>query len=212
MKKRLMPQIIFIHPFKTAGGSISKIIKQPDTKPFGWHLTAKYQIKRFNFDKCFVFATTRNPWDRLVSIWHYGQGNNRNWLGISSGMTFSNWIKIIHHWFRPKGMGVCLNSTLMCVSVNGQIKVDYFVNFHTLQEDIKMINMISGENKTLPHLNKTLHQEYQYYYNDETRDIVGKLYSDDIKYFGYCFEDKNVSNFERIVNKRKIKRFLTTFL
>ena len=42
----------------------------------------------------------------------------------------------------------------------------------------------------LPQRNKSEHKHYSHYYDDESVQLVSKIFNKDLKFFGYEFEDK----------------------
>ena len=66
-------KIIFVHAPRTSGTSIEKSILNgklvPDTMK---HLRASQFKKMFNeeWDKFYKFTIVRNPWDRIISMYH----------------------------------------------------------------------------------------------------------------------------------------------
>ena len=71
---------------------------------------------------------------------------------------------------------------------NGNLP-NYIGKIDTLQEDLdKICKDIGIEPVKLIHQNASPHRHYSEYYDDETRDIVAKIFAKDIKYFGWIFE------------------------
>jgi hypothetical protein len=70
----------------------------------------------------------------------------------------------------------------------GRPMVDYVGRFETLREDYEQIMKTVGASAELPFRNVTLHRPYASYYDDETRDLVAKLYEIDVRAFGYAFD------------------------
>lgn len=225
---KYMNPIIFIHPFKCAGTAISRLIPPPQhsKNPMykGWHFSV-YHYKRLGIDlkKYFVFTSTRNPWDRLVSMYTYGRNlvinaskkNKINsWNFIECDSTFKDWIhKIGNIKIKKINDGIGLNSIYGSMSLYGEILVDYIVNIHTIEEDIEVIKKISPiKFNNVPHVAPSKHDDYRSYYDYKEIEIVSKIYADDINYFGFCFEDKNKCNFSRIVNKSKIDNLFRKLL
>ena len=68
------------------------------------------------------------------------------------------------------------------------IKIDFIGSYENLNEDFKFVcNKIGIPQVELPYKNKTNHNYYTEYYNDETRNIVETKYAKDIEYFKYKF-------------------------
>lgn len=121
---------------------------------------------------------------------------NLNEIYISSGL--GNILPSL----KNKGPDPGLKNTIDCISINNSIGVDFIINLHTINEDWPVINNILKLNKEILHINKSIHEDYKSYYkNDKLIEIVYQIYKPDINYFKFRFEDKNYSDFSRIINK-----------
>lgn len=93
------------------------------------------------------------------------------------------------------------------IQIDGKIAVDYICNMHTYDQDFERIKYIFGKQE-LPHVNSTDHKDYRTYYNEEEVELVSRAFKSDIDFFGFDFEDKTRSNFQRVQNPAKMKKFL----
>jgi len=151
--------------------------------------------KKDEWKNYFKFTFTRNPWDRMLSLWSFiaislerhknGTLKNIEWINscIMECKTFKEYIKLTADW-----PGV--NNSLFHFAFDKDEKfVDFIGKFENLQEDFDTIcDKIGIPRQQLPHKNKTKHKHYTEYYDDETREIVAQKYAKDIEYFGYKFE------------------------
>ena len=161
--------------------------------------------KKDEWKHYFKFTFTRNPFDRLVSNWHYihksledykkilekhGSDfipNHIEWIQhcqmlTSECKTFKEYIKLSCAW--PTGNDSGLNFAFD----KDEKFVDFIGKFENLQEDFNIIcDKIGIPQQQLPHKNKTKHKHYTEYYDDETRELVAKKFAKDIEYFGYEF-------------------------
>jgi len=218
-------KLIYIHPPKTGGHSIIALWGKTSPMPESegryesqpvHHSIRFYEKFKFDLNHYFIFATTRNPWDRVVSAycWSKVYGGGRlpkniegkdcsfeeyiEWL-ISSRINISHDRNNVF-WSHP-------NSILDWVTINDQVSVDYFCNIHTFKEDFQFVLDTLGTNKILPHANKSSHDDYRKYYTDKLAEKVEFSFKKDIEYFKYKFDDKNYSDFNRIVNPEKIEKY-----
>lgn len=186
-------QCIFVHITKTAGTSIA-------TSLFGYlpyHYTAiDYRVifGRNTFNQYFKFAFVRNPWDRLYSAYRYlksGGWNNDDKLWAEKNINmYDSFNSFVKHWLSPENIKLHRHfwpqSRFICDSHN-RLLVDYLAYFETINDDYDVIRKKLGTGQNIGHHNANPGDSYRDVYNEETRNIVAKVYSTDIKLFGYDF-------------------------
>ena len=140
----------------------------------------------------FIFTFVRNPWDRLVSVYFYFKKQEL----IGQEISFENFIK--NNMFEdstPPRPELDESNSLKAHSLpqylyvedEGKKFVNFIGRFESLEKDWKIVAKKIGINDELPHENKTNHEHYTKYYNEEMKNIVAKKYKRDIELFGYKF-------------------------
>ena len=73
----------------------------------------------------------------------------------------------------------------------GRLLPDTILRQESLNDEWKaMFKKLGYKAPELPERNKSKHKHYSHYYNDESVQLVSKLFNKDLKFFGYEFEDK----------------------
>jgi len=67
--------------------------------------------------------------------------------------------------------------------------LDFIGRFENLEEDFKKLCEHIGVDLDLPHKGSTKRKAYAGYYDDETRQMVADMFSEDISQFEYTFEE-----------------------
>jgi len=134
-----------------------------------------------DFDSIYKFTVVRNPWDRVVSAFHYLQVYN-----FFSGMTFRDFV--ITALLR-KGAGIDRHFHHQHKSVffYKKMMVDDILKFENIIHDWRKAAFLIGCEGTLPHENRSCHQNYVECYDTETKSAVMNVYKKDIELFGYRF-------------------------
>jgi len=186
---------IFIHIPKTAGKSICKNIfhvKSVGHMPYVWYQgVAPEQCSEY-----LTFSVVRNPWDRVVSAYHYllrGGAIKRD-LGLSEIVgKYAGFDDFVRMWMCKENIENHIHFIPQHRFIENQygvIDIDYIGRFETLQSDI---NEVSGRLKdflspvVLEEINSSDRGDYRGYYSSEAKKIVEDLYSRDVSEFGYCF-------------------------
>lgn len=181
---------IFIHITKTAGTSVGRAIGLSAKD----HLTGKEIIAKIGkqkWESAYKFTVVRNPWDKVVSLYEYRRKKNKTKIA-SSGMTFTEWVKLTHGHARDPYYYNNIKSFQAQVEWlkddQDEIAIDFIARFESLKSDFDKIKSATGIRADLPHLNASTRESYQNYYTDETRELVARWYQEDIDLFGYTFE------------------------
>ncbi len=198
-------KIIFIHIPKTAGTSIENVLFKPKNKRASndlWggpnqyqsgalqHLMSSNIIKAIGmdvFNQYFTFSFSRNPWDKIVSQYHFTVQRRKDLqhkIGINENSSFKEYINKLF----SVDVYIQWEQQYKFLYIDGKCVVDFIGKFENLQQDFDIVcDKIGMSRQQLPHKNKSKHKHYTEYYDDETRQIVAEKYAKDIECFGYKF-------------------------
>ncbi|ECK7891618.1 alpha-2,3-sialyltransferase [Campylobacter coli] len=195
---------IFIHVPKVAGSSIERVIYQTDKWLVG-HVKAS-DLRNFDkdkFDSYFSFGFVRNPYDRVVSAYHYLKNDSPDPCDIKWGrlhinnLTFEEFILSLQdEEFKEEILSknhFSFQYKYLC-DKNMNILVNFIGKFEKLDNDFKKILNILRRKDSLVHINKSKHLNYRDYYNSQTYKIIREIYRDDFEIFDYDLEDKKYFN------------------
>jgi hypothetical protein len=200
-------RFIMIHVNKAAGTSMLRALGPLGTNPprdrlsrmkNKLHLTRDYRRKFFPthttakdarkalppevFDEFFKFAFVRNPWDWLLSTYHYlcNTPTHRHHRRVAAMGSFAEYVDF------EIARGVRSQSAFVCDG--DEVIVDYVGRFETIDEDFASVCRRVGADVSLPHVNRTTHNDYREYYDDRLAATVGEHWKQDVALFGYGFD------------------------
>lgn len=198
---------IFIHLPKCAGISVSKALFG---NLAGGHTRLEMHLNIFdpeNILNYFKFTIVRNPWDRLVSAYHFlekggFEPQDKKWFenNLRKYKDFDHfirdWLSEDNIWtwrhFRPQYS--------YFLDDNQKVPLDFIGYIENIDSDFELIcNKLGIENR-LKKLNKSSHKDYTEYYTEETKQLVADVYADDIHILGYTFDNSNLS--QQIKNRK----------
>lgn len=189
---------IFVHVPKCAGISVNKALYG---NLAGGHRTLDQYIRLFEPQALldyFKFTIVRNPWDRVVSAYHFLQrgGLNQhdaNWFNAELRQ-FDDFDSFVDNWlcienarswyhFKPQVDYIC--------SSESDLTLDFIGYFENIEADFKIIANKLGSNATLSQSNKSAHTDYRHYYSDQSAEKVAKVYQQDIEFLQYSFDSSH---------------------
>lgn len=189
----------FIHVPRTAGGSVVNELMKTDciilgheiTSPNYMHIT---EFRKFHKDKnSFLFATVRNPYDRLVSAYHYllkGGDNEMDKVDseeyISHYSSFEEFVKQSFKWNRKRRTmkQIHLIPQHYWLSKKKNVLVDRVFNFENLPELFDFLNK-EFDIKQVGHTHLSQHSNFEDYYSVKMKKIIFKAYESDFKLLKY---------------------------
>ncbi len=177
----------FIHINKTGGSSIKKTLKLPFC-----HYTAQESINKFGikeWERRFTFTAVRNPWDKVVSQYHYRIKINKSNLR-NKPIKFNDWIKLTfvdQDPFYLNNPKMFMPQTDWISDDTGKILVDFIIRFENLNDDFDKVCKKIGKSGKLKHIKSTKHKHYRDYYDENSKKIIETWFQKDIENFGYRF-------------------------
>ena len=137
----------------------------------------------------FSFCVVRNPWDRALSMYKHAILNDIKYAyGISEEDSFDAFCSILKERKDDPFFIASHKQSDWAFGGDEPSKILRFENLnHDYSEMLQEINIV-GINPSIPHLNKTEHEHYSNYYNDNTKKIISEVYEKDIDNFKYTFD------------------------
>jgi hypothetical protein len=187
---------IMIHIPKSAGTSVSRALYG---RPVGHYKASDYlAISRKEFKKYFVFSIVRNPWDRVVSAYSFAKQGGTDYVqplpnDIYKSPQFSDFKTFVMRWLAFQDLSKCdvvfQPQHIFVCDTDKHILVDYIGRYEALNDAIEYVSRQVNKSISIKALNKSERQtRYQDYYDDETKQMVARLYADDISIFSYSFD------------------------
>lgn len=191
-----------MHPGKTGGTSIEHTLKdlffpnnqltpQEENLNLMFGLSKKYNlflqhadlkfyknILNINLNEYKTITTVRNPYDRLVSCYHYN--------GKDKKFSFEDFI--VNHLEahieanNKKEYGINHFAPQVNFCKIDDYKVNHIIRLESFANDVKKINI-----DVKYHYSKTASRKknYKNYYNQKTKNLVYNLYKEDFEYLNY---------------------------
>lgn len=156
-------------------------------KRFRRHATAREARRHLParvYHGFFKFAFVRNPWDRMVSQYHYilrKTSHHRHKLVKSLG-GFEAYLKFEITRNKPLQKDFVTDA-------RGRLLVDFVGRFERLADDFASICNAIGIEAELPHACRTSHTNYRSYYDPRTIELVASHFGEDVDFFGYTFDE-----------------------
>jgi hypothetical protein len=179
---------IFIHVPKTAGNTIEFALPRNRTT----RGTKHYRLSELNKGGRYAFGFTRNPWDRMVSVYSFRcQKDNQNNKFNQERLREAGFEKaLLTGLLGQDNPPWCDNPSIKLTndSMFWLEGCDFIGRFENLQEDyLKICKTINVPIKPLGRRNQSIHKPYQEYYTDEMVEYVAIHHKPTIDRFGYTF-------------------------
>jgi len=144
-------------------------------------------VDQAQIEQYFVFTIVRNPWDRVVSYYHWLQDQKFDHpaVKIAQKGSFAEFLQntMIQRSFQHDGAAQYVSDQ------NGVEQCDLYLRLEHLAQDAQTLEHRLGiKLGDMPHDNKSQRdKKYAPYYDDKGRAIIATAFAQDIKRFGYRF-------------------------
>lgn len=144
-----------------------------------------------NIKDFFSFAIVRNPYEKVLSTYFYwtkvGNSRGRSDSFYKFTKKYPTFESFIMDYENSEALEIYQSSEYtqwkFITDIDDNIIIDFVGRFDNLEEDFKKIQLINGTKEenllTLPHLNKSKHDFWKTYYNDEMAEIIYEKWKDD---------------------------------
>jgi hypothetical protein len=138
-------------------------------------------------EQMFTFTLVRNPWDRIVSYYHWlrDQTFDHPAVSLARRLDFADFLS--HPQSQASLRAGAYGSYMK--TADGPERCSLYIRLEHFEEDAQLLWAHLGFEVPVPHLNRSNRPtDYRTQYSDTTRAIVADLCGEDIRRFGYCFE------------------------
>jgi hypothetical protein len=145
------------------------------------------------FEGFYKFAFVRNPWDHLVSIYHFMLSDPEipRHAEVKALTGFDAFVQWAIDQAAPFPKGITKLQSEMLTDRDGNLLVDFVGYYEALHQDFARVCQYVGIDAPLPHLNRSQHRDYRSCYNGHTRALVEEHFRPDIDLFGYTFDGRD---------------------
>ena len=122
----------------------------------------------------FRYGFTRNPWDRVVSLYHL--------LHPNEGRPFDDWVMEGMPGPAYEGIPIVSPTTVWLDGAN------FIGRFESRAYHLELLARLLGRPVPELHHGATERRPYTEYYDDHTRQVVALRFAPDLERFGYRFD------------------------
>jgi hypothetical protein len=133
----------------------------------------------------FCFTLVRNPWDRLVSYYHWLQGQTFDHPAVQLAKDLPFEAFCLHDMTAASFRANPAASYM--TDVTGTVRATAYIRLEHLDQDMSPLADHLGFAPELPHVNASDRSGYRDYYTRQMRDSVAAFCAQDIAQFGYAF-------------------------
>lgn len=151
--------------------------------------TIRGKIDPKAWDGYHKFSITRNPWDRVVSLFTWRTRNQRRAAGAADSdkpAHIDNLRRDFSHYVRTDW-----ETNDAFYFLDDRLCTDQMLRYEQLQDDVAALcHKLGLPHIELPRLKTGFRSDLHYsmYYDDETKAVVAARHARDIEEFGYRFE------------------------
>lgn len=132
------------------------------------------------------FTLVRNPWDRMVSYYHWLQMQRFDHRAVTLAQTLS-FAEFLSHEHTQSSLQAWPYARYM-TDVTGREQADFYLRLEHLDEDLAPLAARLGFDLEMPHANRSNRRDFRSYYSSDKVDLVARISAADIARFGYQFE------------------------
>lgn len=159
-------------------------------------LTMKSNLPEVVWRSYYKFSIARNPWDRMVSLFAWLTRNdpsNRPHKRFYHRLGFPfDEMRATRRLFSEFVQRNAETNDRFYV-IDGELCVDFVIRYESLSEDVDAVcHRVGIPQPKLPRLKSGIRPgtyHYSKYYDEETKTLVADLHQNDIRLFGYEFEE-----------------------
>lgn len=145
-------------------------------------------VSQDEIEAFFVFTLVRNPWDRMVSYYHWLQAQSFDHpaVALAAELPFAAFLA---HPQTAASLRAAPYGRYMR-DVTGQERATLYIRLEHLEEDMAPFVAHLGFRPEIARINASERRsDYRSYYDDATAERVAGLCAEDIARFGYRFDD-----------------------
>ncbi len=135
-------------------------------------------------DPAFIFTMVRNPWERMVSLYHWSreQTFDHPMIAVAKSHVFDEFLRA------PAVQAALRNDSASAYVTDraGQERCNAFVRLEHLETDLGPVEDHLGFKIDMPHVNRSTHPKPSELYTMETEALIAEIFADDIARFGYA--------------------------
>jgi len=143
-------------------------------------------ITQSDMDRLFTFTLVRNPWDRMVSYYHWlrAQSFDHPAVGLAQSNTFDAFLNapLTAATFRGNPFASYMTDSA------GRVHADLYIRLEHLKEDLAPLEGHLGFSLDMPVANQSDRpRDWRGFYSDVNAELVADLFRQDIEMHGYEF-------------------------